>query len=543
MRKWRQLKHPKNNEHEYEHKFTSTTEVFMVKERQDASQRQMSTEDEEFENSVGMGMGMGTGTGIGIGNDNEINNDNDSDIDIPMQSISDEEALLACRAFLQKKNRLPSEFGWKQHQERKRKLEKSLALSSTADEGAGYFWEDPTQLKYLFTGRPRLSFGDDTDDLNLLLDDSDIMGRQSYDGINMNMNDVDEDDEDEDIKNALIIEDDEEDGVYFTGFPAFPPESFAKRSKNKKALFQDKQWKAKWYEARWGNFAEERAALRKTKRIEKYIQQIPSEILRSAELAVLTDDDIEDAIRTYIVANKRRSKSHKKRIEMKRSKLGKRWNPKSTSEDDDDSTNDKEKGSEDEDEDEDDVTTTTTATTFVKSQPTLDSFMAYVDSGQSSPRNELKERQRKRSKQASKSYETRRQNASNTHYHASKDEGKPRRRTTMRMSGALTRITSALNNAPTSFPRSGDIDILLEPKRLAGRKELLRDVLFECFGLRGKCVPELKVESGYEDLEAFYDCHSLDSINALDTKFVSKCTIYEIGCFIMFKLRTIEDLK
>merc|ERR1719354_780900 len=111
------------------------------------------------------------------------------------------------------------------------------------------------------------------------------------------------------------------------------------------------------------------------------------------------------------------------------------------------------------------------------------------------------------------------------------------------MSGALTRIKIALNNAPKSFPRSGDIDILLEPKRLAGRKELLRDVLFECFGLRGKCVPELKVGSGYEDLEAFYDCHSLDSINALDTKFVSKCTIYEIGCFIMFKLRTIEDLK
>ena len=209
--------------------------------------------------------------------DNTNGNGNQDDVeDIPMQNITDEEALLACRAYLQRKKKL----GWPQNERRKKELASSLALSST-DEGTGYFWEDPTELRYLRTGRPRLFFEDDElDDF----DDSDWFDAHSRDS--------DGDEEDDEVKNALIINEEEEDGL-FTGFPSFPPLSFSTKSSNKKDLFQDPEWKTKWYKARWGDHSTKREEMNKKKKIEKYIQQIPSDILQSPELAALSDEDIE----------------------------------------------------------------------------------------------------------------------------------------------------------------------------------------------------------------------------------------------------------
>ena len=50
------------------------------------------------------------------------------------------------------------------------------------------------------------------------------------------------------------------------------------------------------------------------------IQKIPSEILRSDELASLSDEEIEEAIRTYVLGNKRRMESHLKRSEERKRK-------------------------------------------------------------------------------------------------------------------------------------------------------------------------------------------------------------------------------
>jgi hypothetical protein len=247
--------------------------------------------------------------------------------ELPMQNISDEEALLACRAYLQRRNKLN---GWSLHKTRKMKLQNSLAFGNNRtlsdirgkmDESMGYFWEDPTDLKYMRTGRPRLFFEESiTDFVESSTDESienDEMSRLYYSSGN------EDDNQEEDSSDFVsMIDEDDPDGI-FTGFPTSPPPDFSARSLSKKRLFQDPEWKRQWYMARWGNLREERAAQKKKKRIEKYIQQIPSDILQSPLLDALTDDEIEDAIKTYIVANRKRSRAQKSRLTKKKKILEK----------------------------------------------------------------------------------------------------------------------------------------------------------------------------------------------------------------------------
>ncbi len=448
-----------------------------------------------------------------LGKDEDIGTDDP----IAMQSITDEEALLACRAYLQRKNKL----GWKQYHARKQKLKNSLRLSS-ADEGTGYFWEDPTELKYLFTGRPRLSFEDNNNDP---FDDF----HDNFDGYGDMFDEYGDDDEDdEEVKDALIIEDDEEEGdTYFTGFPSFPPESFILRSKNKKALFEDQAWKDRWYEARWGNFSKERAQERKTKKIEKYIQQIPSEILRSPELATLSDEDIEDAIRTYILANQKRSISQKKRMARER-KIFRRRKDSRTSD------NIHEDGSK----------------SMSKSLPTLDEFMSQLDEdAKFTNTNTQEEQQQYRSERAAKAYQTRVKNSrassatkvsprrKNSEIKIFHQTGRPRRKLS-RVSGAVSRTEDAISQR--KYPQEKDIEIILEPNRLAGRKNLLMEVLHQCFGMRGKCIPDLNhLGNQLDDMTRFYEDGSttLADIDSMDKKFATQSTVHDLGCFICFMVR------
>jgi hypothetical protein len=483
---------------------------------------------EEFDSD----MDMDIETGIEI-DDGE---DDDMDMDIPIQSITDEEALLACRAYLQRRNKLPHDIGWRNQNARQQKLQKSLALSPNADEGAGYFWEDPTQLKYLFTGRPRLSFEDeDGNDVNWNQDGSDY--NLDWMETDAASNGDEDEEEDEDIKDALIIEDEEESGLdaYFTGFPSFPPKSFTMRSKQKKALFQDPEWKEKWYEARWGkDFVEARAQERQAKKVEKYIQQIPSDILRSPELAALSEDDIDNAIRTYMVANKKRSVSRKRGLEKKRKMLrGNLLVKDEVVEKGEDGNFDT--GTDDVDE-------------ASKTYSTLDAFMAQLE-GDDASINALEEQRRKRSERAKKAYKTRLDNQNSEESLESHKEvknvqtGRPLHQS-LYMSEAMTRIQNAIESG--DYPQSEDIEIILEPKRLAGRKNLLQEVLLKSFGMRGKCIPNLEVEMDqheYEDvdLDDFYEQCSMADVEIMDKSFVTKSTVLEIGCYILFLLHEVEN--
>jgi len=93
--------------------------------------------------------------------------------------------------------------------------------------------------------------------------------------------------------------------------------------KQKRNNFQNPEWKAKWYQRRWGNNAtntQKVLHVKRQKKLKQLIQKIPSEILRSDELASLSDEEIEEAIRTYVLGNKRRMESHLKRSEERKRK-------------------------------------------------------------------------------------------------------------------------------------------------------------------------------------------------------------------------------
>ena len=76
----------------------------------------------------------------------------------------------------------------------------------------------------------------------------------------------------------------------------------------------------------------------------------------------------------------------------------------------------------------------------------------------------------------------------------------------------MLNIDAALDQ--NKIPSPIDVEIILQPGRLGRRRDTLRRILNECFGLRGKVVP-----SGNEE----------DS----ELLFTTKCTIYQLGQFVL----------
>jgi len=453
----------------------------------------------------------------------------DNPEDFPIDNITDEEALLACRAYLQRRNKL-GKHGWTKHHKRKIHMMNSLALGTNRplseingalDEGSGYFWEDPTELKYLRTGRPRLYFDNGVDEFV-----KDFMREHDGDDNGSDWwheeDDGNNGEEDDDGENNIIIN--EEESSIFTGFPTMPTKEFSNRSNGKKALFQNEKWKQKWYEARWGDLTKERQERRKEKKIQNFIKQIPSDILRSEELAALSDDEIEDAIRTYFVANQRRSRAQHKRMEIKRKMLLS-------------NTLDKEGGARNDDL----AAGTEVSTSMKKLEPTLDSFMMQLNGSSEANRRLAEERQR-RSERAAMIYQMRMQHMDTKKIPStskSKMESSCVKRTAhlpRKVDAALNRIQYALDMS--SCPESVDVEIILEPKRVSGRKALLKDILLKCFGMRGKCVPDLRLGDG--DLKTFYSSADSSQINEMDKMFVTTCSVHELGNFVSHQLRQDE---
>lgn len=69
------------------------------------------------------------------------------------------------------------------------------------------------------------------------------------------------------------------------------------------------------------------------------------------------------------------------------------------------------------------------------------------------------------------------------------------------------------------LPSSSDVEIMLKPGRLGRRRAVLKRILNDCFDLRGKCVPP-----------------SDDISDEGGLLFVTKCTIDELGSFVLAKM-------
>ena len=80
---------------------------------------------------------------------------------------------------------------------------------------------------------------------------------------------------------------------------------------------------------------------------------------------------------------------------------------------------------------------------------------------------------------------------------------------------ALLHIDQALVH--DQIPAADDVRIILKPGRLGRRRDILRKILSQCFGLRGKCVPVAHDESD-------------------ELLFTTKCTIQQLGSFVLKKI-------
>jgi len=207
--------------------------------------------------------------------------------DLTQRTVTDEEALLACRAYIQRKNRL----GWTQYESRKKLARRSLALASPSTErwagrnfntsltntnsGVGYFWEDPNELKYLRKSCNLTLFDENDEQLEDFYhrDDEESKRNQReltnefYNPFMATVGGGQEDDEEDsnEVQRLTVWDNIEQKGV-FNSFPMYPSDAARRRSESKKKLFQKADFKAKWYEKRWGTAAKKQGIFSPRKR-------------------------------------------------------------------------------------------------------------------------------------------------------------------------------------------------------------------------------------------------------------------------------------
>lgn len=338
--------------------------------------------------------------------------------------------------------------------------------SSGVSDSVGYFWENPEELIYLDRHE------DDEDEMTKEEEMEEVHGV------------VVESVEEEDGGTTMILGatlSALERGAEFTSLPTSPSEERVNRSNAAKKTWSDPEWKAMWYEKRWGRLRNMTPSASKQKRLDDKIRSMPPKMFESEELAALTEEEIEEAIRTYVVSNRKRSRAHTTdaKIEKKRAEKEEDERRKGKGE-----------------------------------KAKIDLLFGSEEA--------LKEAQRKRSERATKAYQTRLSNQ-NKNRPTSKGETTIQSIPTDSLpSGdtpkdALVRVQAAL--VSDQLPSIADVKLILKPPKLGRRKDLLRRILNEYFDLRGKCVPA--------------DPSSEDS----DLLFVTQCSIDQLGSYVLEKMK------
>lgn len=402
-----------------------------------------------------------------------------SDSELDIDSVSEAEALLACRAYLQRKNRLGQ---WTKAHERKERAERSM--SRFADHNydvGGFFWENPMELKYFHLSRPLQSSDNST--LDDYADETEEELPEGEDEIWETVNPkttlqrVDLYKEDEFDNNDDIADDVTE------VFDWSPSGSRLNRSRAAKTTWSDPSFRTMWYERRWGGKKrKENDPKRQKQQMEERLRTIdPEAFLSNTAVAKMTEEEIAEAIRTYASSRLKRGVSRKRASNERKQ--------------------------------------------FLDSSPSNSNLSR--DSLYSN-RSDLENAMLERSERAKRLYEKRRSNHAKAQVVSKRKSG---RKNWLPMGAwhhvaastpdeALKRVTSFLD--ANQVPERMDVQLLLEPSKLAGRKEVLRRILYDCFDLRGKVVP---VDT---DEWAQYP-------PATDSRllFVTKASIDQVGAFCL----------
>jgi hypothetical protein len=424
--------------------------------------------------------------------------DDDSTIDdeeeVDIDSVSDAEALLAVRAYLQRKNRLGEWTQYKQRKQRREQAARDLKESSWGSDSTGFFWEDPSELKY-FNRKPV--------DVNMTL----VVNVE--DEFNFDAEDDEEekdDDFEEDLWETLSprridhrieyydteIEREEEDlrlqgSEDYSVFDTGPSPSRIRRSQAAKLMWSDPEFKAKWYEKRWGVPSKFTAKEKQQKcQLKKRLSNFqPDSLLANEELAKLTEEEIADAIRTYVVSKRRRSESTKQTLQKRKEAL---------------------------------------------LVPNPDTPLPRDLLLRQDP-DTMRELQRRRSEKSKMAYATRlekKEKGSKTRTVSADLRSLAVRKASVSTAAtprdALLRMQIDLEEG--KIPHITDVELVLQPLKLGKRKDMLRRILSDHFDLRGKCVPV-----------------DPDLRETSDLMFATQCSIDQLGEFVIHKLRERRDQR
>jgi len=320
----------------------------------------------------------------------------------------------------------------------------------------------------------------------------------------------------------------------FTSFPEEPSDSRTKRVNAMKRRWEDPGFRERWYQKRWGSHSRKKHTQDQTDRERQAIQRaraLPSGFLGSDELASMTEGEIAEAIRTRIESTQKRVERRRQTLQGRKDVLAEQIRVLENLADDD---NDE---SVEHHEDEDDG-----LSRDVLFAPNM---------------KKLEEMQRKRSERAKNLYATRLKNqkreeeskngiaddssvstsSASTSFSKTKPASKrnkgpywPPKQPTPQ--DAFLRIENDLDNSET--PAIEDVRLVLEPGRMKNRKLLLRRILEDGFGLRGKCVPRIpnKDRDGAEEDDNGHSDQTL--------QFVTHSTIERLGTFIVALLKEKE---
>jgi len=511
--------------------------------------------------------------------DDEEDGDDEEDA-MDIHTVSDAEALLAVRAYLQRKNRLQ---GWTRAAERKRKRALNRPVIPTAavgnhggddddksnsnsnsttttkttmttttltlepfDPSRGFFWENPSELKYW---RRVLDSSRQHGQRTLLTDD--LKEENSGDRRNEEENrdnefdeeydepeeDVEEEEEDEledeiwetvNPRNTLQRVDlyklhppdedelDERDSILAEQgqvgvFDAGPSLERIRRSDAAKRMWSNPEWKARWYQQRWGSkrlegTAKTTASRSQIRRLEKKLREIqPDLFLAKEEVAALTEDEIAVAIQTYLSSKRKRSASSS--TSGRSSKKGRRF-------------------------------------AFPPSSQENRSTKLPRDALLIKSVNDLQAARQRRCERAAAAYRKRleRQQERQTTQPFNVTVQSPMAHKVRSMippsqssftlaktaspHAAMRRIEEQL--AENKLPSVTDVEIILQPGKLSGRKPLLLRILRDCFDLFGRCIPEDFAED---------DETSSDKPSTQVRQFATAAPVQHIGAFVLYKLR------
>ena len=473
-------------------------------------------------------------------------------------SISDDDLLLACRSYLQKKNQLGQWTEFEKRQEHRQQQQRVDASTR-----AGFFWDDPTELKYYRppsqmrlhhnTNRDDTMMDDHLDDLDeqedaIMEGDSTTTARSRSNNNNNNDGDdiirytsaavVAESPIPEptskleqvtfDFRGGLSPEEDrlEQWARHFSTFPAQPSQSQQNRSRAIQRRWDDPEWKARWYQRRWGhkggksqsstpNLPDADANNDDTaqKSSEPTTKPKPSttdwkqraktaaltpDFLTSEVLTRLTEDEIAQAVDMYVQSNQKRVETRQRTQEERRALLRK-------------------------------LPDTTTDRTTAHRVPL--NALAWDRDPKA-----LEEARRIRSERAKQTYQTR---LDNNHQRSIQRTTKPKSKAKIAppptpLGGdspqeALSRMEWALDQG--ALPQLHDLELLAGPSKLPKRKQLLLRLFSERLGLRGKCVPVV-VENDTDDQEV-----------TTKMQFITSCRVDQLVAFALDRVReaSLED--